>query len=58
MKMSYSESDTRANFIDPKLKKSKWEAHNIKKSIILLMVEKLFEIKDEIENLQIIYFLE
>ena len=31
MKMSYSESDTRANFIDPQLKNSKWEAHNIKR---------------------------
>ena len=29
--MSYSESDTRANFIDPQLKNSKWEAHNIKR---------------------------
>jgi len=29
--MSYSESDTRANYIDHQLKNSKWEAHNIKR---------------------------
>jgi len=29
--MSYSESDTRANYIDPMLKNNGWEAHNIKR---------------------------
>jgi type I restriction enzyme R subunit len=29
--MSYSESDTRANYIDPQLKNNNWEAHNIKR---------------------------
>lgn len=29
--MTYSESDTRANYIDSQLKNSKWEAHNIKR---------------------------
>ncbi len=29
--MNISESDTRANYIDPQLKNSNWEAHNIKR---------------------------
>lgn len=29
--MSYSESDTRANYIDQQLKNNKWETHNIKR---------------------------
>jgi len=29
--MSYSESDTRANYIDPGLKNNNWESHNIKR---------------------------
>ncbi len=29
--MTFSESDTRANYIDPQLKSNKWESNNIKR---------------------------